>query len=867
MNRGLPALGAVLLFACGTTQPTGWSGGGSGGSGGGGGVEVSAVGPSHSSTLVEGPSNQLLAVNPLMDALITSRLDPGVPALVAARFPHGSQPSSVAVSPDGALVYVAQRGRGELWRLSNPQRGGAVLEHLVVGSEPVAVALTPRGELSVLAMAGEPTAVVIDNASGAVHRIELPGVTRAVAITNTGAADADEKAYVTLFFAGAGGEGSDTGREGLVAKLNLRTFTLERLIHLAPIADTGRAPDVQDGGSAANVSCFPNQLASILISEGRAYVAGICASPQPPLQPWTSAFAAVSVIDLSSDTEVKGVGGSATLVSLANQDPSSHATMFPNPVDLAIEAGTLYVLSQGSDRVAAISISNQSQGWAITGASVTLINPMCGYAGCVPALEDLDAGDGDPDAGTTPGNCGACDGCCQGSVCISASQVSSFACGLGGVACTVCGGSEGACTAGFCAPFAAAPVGVPMGMVVSQGTVVVNDLTGLQLTGGFSARGGIPFAPRPYGAPGHGGAPGHRVLQGVRFFSTALDRWSAQESLSCSTCHPDGRSDSVTWVFGAGPRQTVALDGTFAKTDPSDHRAQNWTAVADEIDDVEGLVRSTMRGAGALASGVPELPISLTAGISIDGRPVTRNDGLNGSSRLVSDELSAVKDWVQLEQLVQQVHTPAAPSGLDPFAVQRGRAVYAMAGCDSCHAGPKWTVSRVPYVPSPELNGSTVGDNGLPAVATGLRTVPRASSLPGLNFDTMEVATEHVANPDGGAELSVGPERITCVLRAVGTFDSSNPLEKKADGTRAQGALGFNVPSLLGVGTTAPYFHHGAAATLADVFSAPFVQHYQAGNPGFSPSVTQVQDLVTFLRSIDETTVPFAVQNDVCGQY
>ncbi|MFT3839648.1 MAG: hypothetical protein QM723_21870 [Myxococcaceae bacterium] len=865
MKRGLPAVGAVLFLACSASAPSGWVGDGGGGSGGG--MDVAAAGPSHSSTLILGASNQLLAVNPLMDALITSRLDPGTPAIPAARFSSGSQPSSVALTPDGTLIYVTLRGTGALLRMSNPTQGGSVLERLQVGSEPVAVALSPRGKLSVVALAGEPAAVVVDNARGVLHRIELPGVTRAVAITNTGADDADEKAYVTLFFAGAGVEGSDTGREGLVAKLNLRTFSLEQLIHLKPIADTGWAPQGPDAGNPPNVSCFPNQLSSILISGGRAFVAGICASPEPPLYPFTMAFSAVSVIDLATDTEVTGPAGSATLAKWAQGNASLPMSLFANPVDLAVENDVLYVLSQGSDRVVAVSLVGDYR--VAANGTIAFTDPMCGYAGCGPRVEDPDAGDGDPAAGTQPGNCGACDGCCQGNDCIPATQVSSFACGLGGVACTICDTSAGACTGGFCAPFAAAPVGVPTGVVVSGGTVVVNDISGLQLMSGFGAPGGLPFGSRAYGAPGHGGAPGHRALQGLRFFDTALDRWSAAESLSCATCHPDGRSDSVTWVFGAGPRQTVALDGTFAKGDVSDHRAQNWTAVADEIYDVEGLVRSTMRGLGALTTGAPnaETAISLTAGISIDGRPVTRNDGLNGSSRLVSDELSLVKDWAQLEEFVQQVHTPAAPSGLDALAVVRGRAVYAMAGCDGCHAGPKWTVSRVPYVPSPELNGSAMGDNGMPAVATGLRTVSRAKGLPGLNFDTMEVATEHLPNPDGGADLSVGPERITCVLRAVGTFDASNPLEKKADGTRAQGALGFNVPSLLGVGTTAPYFHHGAAATLADVFSPAFAQHYQAGNGGFSPTPGQVQDLVTFLRSIDETTLPFALKNDVCGQY
>ncbi len=36
------------------------------------------------------------------------------------------------------------------------------------------------------------------------------------------------------------------------------------------------------------------------------------------------------------------------------------------------------------------------------------------------------------------------------------------------------------------------------------------------------------------------------------------DAWS-----SCGSCHPDGLSDGVTWIFGTGPRQTKPLDGMF----------------------------------------------------------------------------------------------------------------------------------------------------------------------------------------------------------------------------------------------------------------------------------------------------------------
>src|SRR5262249_21273779 len=149
----------------------------------------------------------------------------------------------------------------------------------------------------------------------------------------------------------------------------------------------------------------------------------------------------------------------------------------------------------------------------------------------------------------------------------------------------------------------------------------------------------------------------------------------------------------------------------------------------------------------------------------------------------------------------QKIHTNHAPRAQDAAAVARGRSVFTTNNCHQCHGGAKWTVSRVPYTPSPEKNGSAVGSappggNALPAAASGLRTEALAGgTLPvvGLNIDTNKVDIERVPNP-GGTPINVGPERITCVLRSVGTYDVADPVEKKADGTRAQGANGFNPP-------------------------------------------------------------------------
>lgn len=420
------------------------------------------------------------------------------------------------------------------------------------------------------------------------------------------------------------------------------------------------------------------------------------------------------------------------------------------------------------------------------------------------------------------------------------------------------------------------PSGVPIGLVqlTHSTAALVVDCTGRSVS--RVDRNGFQPLKIPIDALPAQGSAELAYLMGKKFFYSAQDRWSDQEVSSCASCHPDGLSDNLTWVFPAGPRQTTPLDGTFAKSNPADHRAQNWTANFDEIYDVEGNTRGTSGGKGALTYGAMDLPIPLGVAISLDGGAVVgRNDNLSGSTRVVAQTLTRLNDWTRIETYIQQIGANRAPTALDPAQVARGRVVFSMAGCASCHSGPKWTVSRVPYEPSPEKNGSLMGDNGVPSAPTGLRTELRLRALPGFNVDTYKVAVERLLEPDGTA-LTIGPERITCVLRDVGTWNGADLLEKKSDGTRAQGALGFNPPSLLGLSTSAPYFHHGAARTLREVFSSRFAPHARAGNSGFlaNGGVTpaeqqQLDDLVGFLASIDDSTpiFPSSTGVDICDGY
>jgi len=115
---------------------------------------------------------------------------------------------------------------------------------------------------------------------------------------------------------------------------------------------------------------------------------------------------------------------------------------------------------------------------------------------------------------------------------------------------------------------------------------------------------------------------------------------------------------------------------------------------------------------------------------------------------------------------------------------ERGREVFRRAGCARCHAGPRWTVSALP-APSP---GS-------------------------------------------------GPE-IASALRDVGTASPEDVL----------GGSGFDVPTLLGLGSSPPYLHDGSARNVEEVLKGP--RHA----PPLSEA--EVSDLLLFLGSIDGETRP-----------
>ena len=99
------------------------------------------------------------------------------------------------------------------------------------------------------------------------------------------------------------------------------------------------------------------------------------------------------------------------------------------------------------------------------------------------------------------------------------------------------------------------------------------------------------------------GTPAATVQLGAELFFTGRgpeSRMSFESWGGCIVCHPSGRSDNITWMFETGPRQTINLDGMFAKVGPPSQRALNWSAVRDENHDFELNTRGIFGGQGLI---------------------------------------------------------------------------------------------------------------------------------------------------------------------------------------------------------------------------------------------------------------------------
>jgi hypothetical protein len=152
------------------------------------------------------------------------------------------------------------------------------------------------------------------------------------------------------------------------------------------------------------------------------------------------------------------------------------------------------------------------------------------------------------------------------------------------------------------------------------------------------------------------------------FYSANSDEYPVTQNhwIACATCHMEGRSDEVTWLFGQGPRDTPSNAGGMLGTGFL-FRTADRTQVQDYWHTV-----------------------NVEQGGSFD--PTAQATLLNA-----------------IEAYVDHAIPLPIPATTDPVKVARGATLFASSdvGCSSCHSGPHFTDSGSGN-PTLDLGGTVV---------------------------------------------------------------------------------------------------------------------------------------------------------------
>ncbi|MFN8060553.1 MAG: hypothetical protein U0Q12_15465 [Vicinamibacterales bacterium] len=536
-----------------------------------------AAGPQQSSPIALNSGNsRLVNVNPDANSVSIFAVSNGIPSKLI-EIDVGHDPASVAINPNPAVLkaYVANAADGtvsvvDLLTLT-------VTKTIAVGVEPSAIAMSPNGTRAYVANSASNTVSVLNAATDVLlTTIDVSSVgtaPRAIAVTNDGDFDdTDETIFVPMFYGqlrsgnGSLQEGQDDQREGHVATISAATNTLSGFVTLGPMANTGfnangrLAPAAGITPSVASTNpqtfttptgAYPNQLAAVAIrpAANRAYVTSTAASPNGPLRFNSMVQGLISVFDTAGLAEIVAAQTSPSVRQTAplnlnqgvNLDTTAPRLFLSNPVAMVWRPNgdDAWVVVQNSDVVTRLTVD-------VTGVP-TVGNPLVAGPGQVVRV-DLEQ----VPAGQIPGKA-------PRGIAIDASGTHAY------VANFV---SRSITTIDITAPTAPGIVStVQSSALPSPGTAEATTQLGAELF--YTGRG-------PDG------------------------RMSSESWGGCIVCHPQGRSDNVTWMFEAGPRQTIPLDGMFSKLDPSDQRILNWSAVRDENHDFELNTRGVFGGRGLI---------------------------------------------------------------------------------------------------------------------------------------------------------------------------------------------------------------------------------------------------------------------------
>lgn len=660
----------------------------------------------------------------------------------------GREPQSVSLNADNSKAYVANAVSGTVSVIATSSF--SVVKSIKVGAEPWACALSPNGTRLYVANSSSNSVSVIDTSNDTVVKtIESVGVCpRAIAITNDGDfQDDDEKVYVTNFLAqyrfGQIRPGEDQGKIGLVYVIRTDRDAVFTTIDLSPLGDTGFKSDgdalnkvAPTGTASVTTGAFPNILSGLAILGDRLYVPATGSSPNGPVKFNVNVQSLVSVVDTTTDRDLgltvnlnKGIQFEPDFDDALGRPLKRFVT---NPYFIAFRHNTNsgYVISAASDMAVKLDLD--------TNGRPTINAPAApgGQDGVVRIL-----------TGKNPR-----------AMVINQND-----------------------TRGYIWNY------------VSRDVTVVNLLNDVTLAT-------IATAAQP------ADALGREVQLGKELFNSSIgpvtfnDDIDANEGLmadrgwcACASCHPNGLTDGVVWMFPSGPRFSTPLNGTFSKANPSVQRALNWSAIFDEVADFELNTRGVAGGRGLIL-----LP---------NGTPDPNVKAFDPPSGGRSDDRDAITTYVQ-----RGIRSPISGIEDSDALALKGRKVFQKAGCIQCHRGAQWTISTVEFPPAPPATELTVEQ---------------------------------------------GVAQLTRQLKPVGTFNAADPFELIGTGVnisrQSLGTLGFNVPSLLGVFSFSPYLHNGTAVTLDEVLN----NSAHVGTSPLLQKAKKRAALIQFIRSIDDSTPPF----------
>ncbi|HMV69617.1 MAG TPA: hypothetical protein PKA64_22435 [Myxococcota bacterium] len=610
--------------------------------------------------------------------------------------------------------------------------------------------------------------------------------------------DDDEEVYVTEFFsqddpslsfATLGDAYFDEGRQGLVYHFDVATRTQGQCIRLGSVRDTGFADSL-----GQTTGCFPNQLYSSAISNGRLYVGSVCASPRGPaggggVNAKTKVHGLLSVVDLATRAEIPT---ERVVLTKAFQDmyvargtADDGSRRFPLiPNSLAFVPGTTiaYLTGYGSDALFRVE-------FALNGA-VQQVGSA--FAPFIP----LNAG----------------------------------------------------------APAGRLPIGVALSN--SGDAIVLNENTrnasfidlGTQSVSTTLAT-ASPIAP---GLEAEINEGRRFFVTGLARWSLNGQGWN-----SCEGCHPSGLTDNVTWFFPAGPRQTVSLDGSFgpdgrqrvfnwtAILDELGDFENNTRGISGGVgafvdrssaplSATDRIIFDGTHPVGSPSTDTSQVNLTGAMGDLLSGG-VAGVDRAGNAATLTT----TLQDWARIEAWTATIRAPQAPV-LNASDVAAGRQLFVDHHCNGCHGGENWTISDRFYEPS-QANNAVGGL--LDTTTYSLGNLPAALNPP---------AAGGPAPLRGPGTINC----VLRAVGTFGTAPAGVTVSERKDDmtSTAGGATGYNPPSLVGVSVGAPYLHAGNARTLEEVLSPTFQPHVRALDANFAPTPTELRQLAAFLTSIDDDT-------------